>query len=444
VYVILNDMVQAQKSAGGLGVTATHGCRLCGVTKAEYANQAYHICVHRKTDATRSHLRKHGTPEELWAAGMRPNAAFFEDSTIYLDVTCQVPPEPYHAEILGFQLLLLTAVVQSLTKTGRGVMSNNLRSIQLPQGWGALPTLELTKASKLKANGQSVKHIMQLIPFCLLNHGLSPTHICKQEHTRIIGQFPRAQTNTAKKRLALWVKNVQACLVAAAHAGRLVFATERVYDFDEEVQLRTDGTGPLLELDRAVKDSREAVAGFWPDLLEGRPNAHTTLHYAEAAHLFGCVSYLDVAVFEMHHKFIRSFVKLLSGRDTTVELLHHENIRQAIQFLGLGGVEGLTGRLSPEALALVLRQTDDTCYARLLRGPLHDEHGNFYGDYNDTQAVVTAMHHARTPQPPARTHITFITLSPLVFIRLPRLMSGVAAALTRATPPLIQSFIRPG
>jgi hypothetical protein len=405
VETIINDMVEAQKSSGSRGIKATKPCRMCGIHKNAVADQTFDVCQHRKTNVTRADLRRDGTPDDLKDAGMYPTATFFEDKRVFVDVTTQVPVEPYHAEILGHQKLLMTNILQSLTVGGRKVLGDRLHSIQLPKHWTeALPELVLTKKGTFSASGQDMKHLTQVLPFAFVNHSLLATHITKHEHERLAQTFPGRTTRSANARLQLWASAALACSVAAADAHRLVFARKRDFAFDEMVMLRSDGAGPLFDLDQAVKKSRTLVAEFWPGIFDGRPNAHTGLHYPEAAHLFGTIASLSAESFERHHKDIRAAAPRLSGRHATVELLHHDNISRSIRFLAVlaarGGALSEHCNLTDEAEEVLGNHIDDKLFARLFKGPTHRKRGQFYGDGGATKATttVTVRHDTHTHQ----------------------------------------------
>jgi hypothetical protein len=87
----------------------------------------------------------------------------------------------------------------------------------------------------------------------------------------------------------------------------------------------------LTELDNTVMAGRRALQACWPNDFN-TVNFLTGRHYRECAEKYGNIASLNVCMEEMMHGTFKSKLSTTSGRHSVVELMQHENFRQASRY----------------------------------------------------------------------------------------------------------------
>ena len=95
-------------------------------------------------------MREQRELQNLTDPGMAPKPSSFEDETLAFDQTVQIP-KPFHAELLGISLLIISLLVAALTSANLRALNELVPLIQTP--WKSkLPSLELSRRQHAKIN----------------------------------------------------------------------------------------------------------------------------------------------------------------------------------------------------------------------------------------------------------------------------------------------------
>jgi hypothetical protein len=369
--VCLADMPQAQTLAGCQHQSANQPCRRCKVTKGEQLGDAYfdiNAALRTSQDVAAQRSQSgigNGVGKESPFAHVQG-----------FDPVRGTPTEPMHSE-LGLCKTLLGLFFQSLTEKYVKQLSRFVRAGTWP--W-KIPPIKVSKDGKINLTFKQTSRFMQISPFVLTRRVQTNEGVTLQDWLK-----PSMFTEAAREALSMRVgptfcKDVREGLILAAVSNAAVF-----------VEQRSNGADSLRVMNEAIVSSRHHNARVWGAALH-RPNAHTGLHIAETALLYGVPNNVNAGRFETRHAGPKTIAANSNYRGLERQMLVDSQIQEAILYIARGGSLG-SHNTSLSTSALEMLQTPDDMVTRLLNVSGTDYHGGDGEGFDEEVATRASLSH---------------------------------------------------
>jgi hypothetical protein len=325
------DMPQGHEFAGNLKQGAHLGCRLCKTHQKDFdkvlspTEAARVVRTIQGTQATRAAARSEfprSAPKEgkkLRGEGLAPMESVFAE--VNMDYLRQCPYEPFHSEKIGFAKKFLNNFCTVLDADAFRQLNERIELLtQFPAWPNKVKPVTITSVKKsifdrkVKMNGTQAGMVCSVLPL-IVRDWLQKS--C----------FHKDFRNLCEREIGdSWLEAMRSTVVLVARSNALCYAPHH-----------PGGDGYRDHVHEVVKSARHACAGFWYKKFKN-PTQHLASHMPEMIQEMGAARNVKASKCEAKHSQIKFGAVHLNGRRSPeVQMMFHDNQRQASMFMAHGG-----------------------------------------------------------------------------------------------------------